>query len=262
MTSDDARRYLMIGAPVTSVRTPPLLERYFESIGVQATVAVEHVEPGALKTVVAGLRETRDLDGLLVTMPHKRAIAALLDDLTAPAAAAGSVNAVKRLGDRLVGAQFDGIGLREALLARGVDLASSRIWLAGPGGAGLAITEALLAGGSKVLFLREPDDHRWETVAAPLGVLQRVEADGVPMADVLVNATPLGMQQGDPSPFPGLAVRRARLVADIVADPCETRLAADAAAAGRPLVTGREMVASQVPPIGRWLLSDTLTQDS
>lgn len=251
------RRYLMIGAPVTSVRTPPLLAAFLAEHGVTATVEPRHVEPEALAAVMAAVHADPQIDGLMVTMPHKRAVCRHLDGLTESARAAGSVNAVKREGERLVGAQFDGIGLLGALLAAGVEPRRARILLAGLGGAGLAIAQALLAHGCAALTVVETDAARLAAVGPSLAGPVALLAPGaaLPAADVLINATPLGMKPGDASPFPADAMARARCVADIVAIPNETRLADLARRAGVALVTGHDMVTHQVAPIGRWLLA-------
>ncbi|WP_108658827.1 shikimate dehydrogenase family protein [Acuticoccus kandeliae] len=252
------RRYIMIGAPVTSVRTPPLLEAWFAARGEAATCAVRHVEPEDLPALVDEVRADPGIDGLMVTMPHKRAILPLLDGLSGTARAAGSVNAVKRTANGLEGAQFDGIALVNALAAAGADLSTSRVTLAGLGGAGLAIALALEAAGNRDLTLVESDPARLAAVGAMLAIAPRMLDPSAPRpaADILVNATPLGMARGDPSPFGEAEVAAARLVADIVAVPNETRLADLARAAGIPLVTGYEMVTHQIEPIGAWLTAE------
>lgn len=256
-------RYLMIGAPVTSVRTPPLLAARLAELGRCARVEVLHLEPADLAGFMTEFRGDPGIAGLLVTMPHKQAIAPHLDAVSPIAARAGSVNAVKRLpaGD-LVGAQFDGQGLVRALVARGVDLRSMHVGLAGVGGAGLAIAQAILDHGCRGLTLAETDPGRRSAVEAGLaraagpplrwaGRLEQARA-----CDLLINATPLGMAPGDPSPFGAELVARASHVVDIVADPPATRLAALAARTGATLVTGRDMVVGQVPLIARWLVSE------
>ena len=79
--------------------------------------------------------------------------------------------------------------------------------------------------------------------------------------DLLVNATPAGMSESDPAPFSERQVRHAACVADIVADPPPTRLAALARRAGTTLVSGRDMVRGQIDPIAHWLLHHGLEQD-
>jgi len=247
----------MIGAPVTSVRTPPLLSARLKSLGVTAMVEAIHVEPGDLADFMRGVRSDHTVDGLLVTMPHKRAVCAFLDDLTPAAQQADAVNAVKRIGERLAGAQFDGIALRNALTAAGANLSTATVLLAGLGGAGLAIAQAL-TGRCRRLLVSETDSARLDAVLPGLPDAYVVAPGQEPAADILVNATPLGMEPDDPSPFLSSWVEKACLVADIVADPKATRLAAQATAAGTQLVTGRAMVDHQIGPIATWLMSKRL----
>lgn len=255
------RRYVMIGAPVTTVRTPPLLRDVLARLGVDAAVETRHVGADGLDAFMAAARDDPGIDGLLVTMPHKRVVIPHLHAISAVAARAGSVNAVKRLGSgALVGAQFDGVALVDALLSKGVPVGSARVLLAGVGGAGLAIAQAVMAHGCGALAIADRDDA---LLAAVLGDLPALGDSPVSAPrdtaggefDLLVNATPLGMADGDPSPFDAGLVACARWIADIVADPPATRLAAMARRQGATLVTGRDMVRGQVEPIGRWLLA-------
>ena len=78
--------------------------------------------------------------------------------------------------------------------------------------------------------------------------------------NILINATPLGMRDEDPSPFERSLVEAAGWVADIVADPSLTRLSEMAKEAGTPFVSGRDMVQAQSKLICRWLLDSSLEQ--
>jgi shikimate dehydrogenase len=250
-------RYVMIGAPVTSVRTPPLLEARLRALGHPATVETVHVEPADLARFMADVRADASVAGLVVTMPHKRTVMACLDACTRGAARAGGVNAVKRLPEGLVGAQLDGVALVRALEARGAAPRGRRVALVGVGAAGEAIAWALVAAGAE-LTLIDLDRARAEEVAGRIG---KVTVAPPGDFEILVNATPLGMRPDDDSPVPRELVRPGRVYADIVADPNRTRLAAWVEAAGATLVTGREMVQAQIDPIAGWMLSPGLEQE-
>jgi shikimate dehydrogenase len=255
------KRYVMIGAPVTTVRTPALLTEYLRGIGVAAEIETRHVDPGDLDAFMSAANADSSIDGLLVTMPHKRTIIPYLENISAVARRAGSVNAAKRgPGGRLVGAQYDGIALVNALLVRDVPVATSNILLAGIGGAGLPIAQAILAHGCKRLAISDASAAAVAKAVESLRELGPVAAYDGGDHDILVNATPLGMRDGDMSPFDEAQIAKAVCVADIVADPPKTRLAAMARAANVPVVTGRDMVGSQVKPIGDWLLASGLEQ--
>lgn len=260
------KHYVLIGAPVTSVRTPPLLQAYLIDKGIDAKVWADHVEPNDLAAYIGEFAAGNAVDGLMVTMPHKKPVVAYMDVLSTMAKAAGSVNAIKRMADgKLVGAQFDGVGLVEALSAKGVDLAETRVLLAGVGGAGLAIAEAIGARGCASLTIMETNTPLRDNVVATLAAKASwpVAATSEPKAgayDLLINATPLGMREGDPSPFPADLVGSAQFVADIVSDPLHTRLEALSLEAGVTFITGRDMVRGQVAPIGDWLLHSDIEQ--
>ncbi len=226
-------RYIMIGAPVTKVRTPEVLERLMAEVGVEATVETSHVEPDALDGFMSEAVRDRTIDGLMITMPHKKASIAHLARISTTAKAAGSVNSAKRLASgEMVGAQFDGLGLVAALGARGADLKTARVLLAGVGGAGLPIAQAILAHGCASLAILDTNRALRDAAIASL----RGEAD-VPVSateaplpgayDLLINATPLGMRDDDPSPFADKLVASTDWVADIVADPSKTRTRGD-----------------------------------
>lgn len=255
------KRYVMIGAPVTTVRTPALLTEYLQGLGVAVEIETRHVDPADLDAFMASATADTSIDGLLVTMPHKRTIIPHLEAISQVANRAGSVNAAKRgPGGRFVGAQYDGIALVNALLVRDVPVATARILLAGIGGAGLPIAQAILMQGCKRLAISDASAEVVAKAVASLRDLGPVAAYDGGDHDILVNATPLGMRDGDPSPFDEAQIAKAICVADIVADPPKTRLAAMARAANVPVVTGRDMVGSQVKPIGDWLLATGLEQ--
>ncbi|MEM1048561.1 MAG: hypothetical protein AAGL24_20580 [Pseudomonadota bacterium] len=252
------RHYIMIGAPVTAVRTPPLLSEWFADQGIEARIDTRHVAAEDLASFMETVRVDPGIDGLLVTMPHKRAILSYLDRLSGAAERTGSVNAVKRAdGNTLIGAQFDGLALVAAVESGNLIIDDARIVLAGLGGAGLAIAEALVERGCRLLQVCDADPDREATVLGNLqargAAIEAVRVGEAGPVDLLINATPLGMVPDDANPFPVTLVQKAACVADIVADPPETKLAALAKRRGIPLVTGRAMVAAQVPLIGSWL---------
>lgn len=254
----------MIGAPVDGVRTPPLLRDYLDENGAPREVRTVEVSPAALRGFMEEVRADDSVDGLLVTMPHKKTIIPFLDGLSGTAWRSGSVNAVKRTSSSgLLGGQFDGVALVKALVAADAPLGDARVLLVGLGGAGTAIAQALVAHGCRSLDICDVDKKRTETVIGGLG--RKVFAVTEPFGDryeILINATPLGMAPGDPSPFCTDLIARASWVADIVADPARTRLAGLAKAVGTRLVTGRQMVDQQIEPIGAWLLSPDIEQET
>lgn len=256
----------MIGAPIDQVRTPKLLKASLARLGMPAEIAARNIEVDELDSFISRQRSCLEMAGLLVTMPHKQAIIPHLDALTRTAKLVGSVNAVKRLASgELVGAQFDGTGLVNALRAKGVPLSSSRVFLAGVGGAGMAIAHALAGQGCKSLGLGDTDSKRLQAATEILSAETNCRVSTMPCGDaagfdLLINATPLGMKDVDHSPFTKSQVSTTTYIADIVADPAQTRLATMTRELQTTLISGRDMVNGQVDSIARWFMGDEIEQ--
>jgi shikimate dehydrogenase len=214
----------------------------FARRGVDAVAVSADVAPGDLGGFARGLRGWRNLAGLSVTMPHKEALAAHVDELIGAAALVGAVNVVRRESDgRLVGANTDGAGFVIGLHKAGYKLSGRHVLLVGAGGAGRAVAFAVAGAGAAVLTIANRTAARAERLARDIAasypaltVAAAVAAGPSDPAghDVVINATSLGMQPGDPLSVVVSRLARGTLVCDIVTRPERTRLLAEAAARG------------------------------
>lgn len=249
--SGTTRLYVVLGDPVAQVRAPGLLNPLFAELGRDAVLVPVHVAPADLDVVMAGLRATANLDGILVTVPHKAAVCRHAERLGPAAEAAGVSNALRREPDGSWTADnFDGDGFVRGLSARGHDVAGRRVWLVGAGGAGAAIAVALLDAGVEHVAIQDTDGARARRLADRLTVRRpgRVTVvDGPPRdVDIAVNATPLGMGTTDPLPFDVAGLPPGCLVGEIIMTPPQTALLAAAEAAGLPTQAGIHMLTHQI----------------
>ncbi|MFJ6987253.1 MULTISPECIES: shikimate dehydrogenase family protein [unclassified Streptomyces] len=250
--SGTTRLYAVLGDPVAQVRAPGLLNALFARTGTDAVLVPLHVTPADLATVLRGLRALRNLDGVLVTVPHKIEVCRYADELAPAARLAGSANALRRNPDGTWRADnFDGAGFVHALRAHGHDPAGAEVALFGAGGAGRALACALLTSGVRRLHLFDPDATHREDLLTRLTELRPGWAregtdEALARVDLAVNASPLGMRPGDPLPFAPDRLPPHGTVADLVMKPAETALLRAAAAAGRPVVPGGPVLDSQV----------------
>ncbi|MFD5589821.1 shikimate dehydrogenase family protein [Streptomyces griseorubiginosus] len=243
------RLYAVLGDPVAQVRAPALLNSLFDRLGTDAVLVPVEVGAGQLGAAIRGLTAVRNLDGLLVTVPHKTACRELADRVTATAALSGSVNALRRLpGGGWEGANFDGEGFVRGLRAAGHEPGGATVCLAGAGGAGSAIAVALLRAGARVTVW-DVDASRASELAARLAphFPDRVTAAPTHIdADLAVNATPMGLRPEDGLPFDPRALKPGTLVADIIMKPRETALLRAAREAGCAIQYGEPMLAEQL----------------
>jgi len=247
----------VIGSPVRHSLSPTLLNAAFRATGLDWVYVAFEVPEGAGAAAVAAMR-TLGLGGLSVTMPHKAAAWEAVDERTPTAEALGAVNCVFERDGRLVGDNTDGPGFVDSLVRdEGVALAGRRCVLLGAGGAGRAVARALGEAdvAEVVVVNRSPDPARWAAELA--GRVGRVgEVGDVAAADVVVNATSLGMAGGagaGATPVDPDLLRAGQVVVDLVYHPAETPLLAAARARGAVAVNGVGMLVHQAAhAFARW----------
>jgi shikimate dehydrogenase len=241
------RLYAIIGDPISSVLSPGVFNAMFSRKNINAVLLPLHVAAADLPVAWAGLKATRNFDGLIATMPHKRAMCALVDELSPTAALAGALNTVRRRADgRWEGDMFDGIGCVHGLEAQGHAVAGRQVFLAGAGGAGAAIAMAVAKAGAARLVITEVDAPRVNRVVE--GVRSNYPATQVEIGsiadgpfDMAINATPLGMRSDDPLPFDPRLLAASTLIADVVNKPEITALLGLARESGHAIHSGRHL---------------------
>lgn len=253
------RVYAVIGDPVTAVRSPEWFNTLFDRNGVNAVLIPLLVRRGDLATAFAGLKTMGNLDGLVVTMPHKNAMCDLLDELGPAAKTVGAVNAARRLPDgRWHGDMFDGRGCVRGLLDQGHELAHRSVFLLGSGAAGSAVAFALAEAGVKRLMIDDVDQSRCAQVAQRVQqAFPEVEVCTgklLPGArhDLVINATPLGMRADDPLPFDPAGLPGSTLVVDVITKPVITPLLDRARELGFGIHSGNHMHAGQAVEAARF----------
>ena len=249
----------VIGDPVRHSLSPALHNAAFAELGLDWTYLAFEVPAGRGADAVAAMRAL-GIDGLSVTMPHKDTVAAAVDELSPAAALLGAANCVRRDGDRLIGENTDGAGfLRSLRTQAGVDPEGLRTVVLGAGGAARAVIVALAAEGALVTVVnRSPDAAAWAAAlgaavggaaAEALGERSGSAAVGGPEAvrdaDVVVNATPLGMTDGDSLPVDPALVGDGQIVVDLIYRPERTPLLNAAAQAGATTLNGVGMLLFQ-----------------
>ena len=198
-----------------------------------------------LPAAVAGVRAL-GVRGCAISMPFKEAVIPLADALDPSAARLQSVNTLVNDGGRLVAYNTDYLAVRALLERHGVP-PGLRVALRGSGGMARAVLAALVDAGFTQGTVVARNEAAGRELAAAHGYGWQGE-ESVVDADLLVNATPIGMAGGAQAQalaFPPAQVADAAWVFDVVAMPAETPLIAEARRQGRPAITGAEVIALQ-----------------
>ncbi len=245
----------VIGDPVRHSLSPTLHNAAYRALGLDWVYVAFTVPDGEARAALDAAR-VLGLAGLSVTMPHKTAVAELCDDLSPDAAALRSVNTVTVLTDgRTRGESTDGEGFLRSLADADVDVSGRHALVLGGGGAARAVARSLAGGGAHVqVAARRPDAAR---AAADLAdgttVAWDDRAAAATKADILVNATPVGMSGDGSLPVPPEVLRPELVVADLVYNPAATPLLVAARSAGAQTVPGLGMLVHQAAlQVERW----------
>jgi len=240
----------VIGSPVRHSVSPAIHNAAFGATGLDWVFLAAEVTPEGVEAAIAGVRAMGMWGGLSVTMPLKASVAGLLDDLSPEAKALGAVNTVVTRGGALVGHNTDGPGLLACLDEDAAwQPAGQRVVVLGAGGAARAVARAMAEAGARdvVIVARRPEAAADAAVVAGGAARAGTPAD-VPKADVIVNATPVGMAgAGSPDALPldPTFLTASQLVVDLVYHPAETLLLAAARARGATTVGGLGMLVHQ-----------------
>ena len=191
--------------------------------------------------------------GALVTMPHKVTTTELVDELTPTAQIAGATNAVLLREDgTLLADQFDGAGFVRGVQRKGFDLNGKRALVVGAGGVGSAIVASLAGTGVSAIGIFDPND------AAAQGLAKRINehhpkidvntgSEDPEGYDIVVNATPLGMNEGDPLPMDVERIAPTTFVGEVVMTHDITPFLTAARERGCPIQVGKDMLFEQIP---------------
>ena len=256
MTIDSALG--IIGYPIGHSISPAFHQAALDALGINARYRAYEVPPESVAGFVDSLR-AESVHGINVTVPHKEAVMAHLDEIDEWAAEAGAVNTIVNRNGRLAGYNTDGYGFLRALReSGGLDPAGKRALILGAGGSARGVAQALLRAGVGSLAIANRTLARAESLA-DLSRSRGVDAEAAPLesdqlaraaesADLIVNCTSLGMTHGpDESATPLRADRipPATLVYDLVYNPALTPLLGEAERAGASTLGGITMLVYQ-----------------
>jgi shikimate dehydrogenase len=242
-----------LGYPTETFKAPMIYNPWFDQAGIDAVVVPMGVKAEEYPQFLRLLFRLSNMGGALVTMPHKVTTVALLDEATPTVRIAGSCNAVRRAPDgRLQGDMFDGEGFVRGVARKGCRIAGARVLVVGSGGVGSAIAASFAAASVAELALFDAN----AASAAALGERLRAHYPALSVAtgsndpagfDIVVNATPLGMQAGDPLPLDVARLDPATFVGEVVLKEEMTPFLRAARDKGCAIQVGTDMLFEQIP---------------
>ena len=256
-----------LGYPTETFKSSLIYNPYFESIGVDAVVVPMGVKSEQYVQFLPLLFRLTNVLGAVVTMPHKVATLPLVQEVSTAAKIAGACNAIRLQPDgRLLGYMFDGEGFLRGMLRKGRVVSGQRALVVGSGGVGSAIAASLAAAGVAALGLYDVSNSTTQALAGRLRTHYpkleiEVGVNDPKGCEIVVNATPLGMQEGDPLPIDVERISPSCFVGEVVMKEETTFFLRAAQARGCDIQVGIEMLFEQIPAYLEFFGFPTTTPD-
>jgi shikimate dehydrogenase len=256
MIRGSTRLIAMLGSPLNRVRAPTLFNAHFEKVGADA-VMIPFEVAADYPVLFRELFKVPNAAGAMITFPYKRCID-VMGELSPRSVVAQACNVVvKRADGTIYGDIFDGEGFAGGVKRAGFEFAGARCLIVGSGGAGAAIAAAFIDFGAALVGVASRNKpacaavvERLQRYAAGRSHAEMVSGDPAGF-DLVVNATPLGMNDNDPFSFDIDRVEPGAMVADLVMGQ-ETALLRAAAARGCRIQPGTKMLFEQLSPVSQF----------
>ncbi len=242
-----------IGYPTHSFKAPMIYNPFFVKHDINALVVPMGCKPEDFSVFLKSLFQLSNIRGALITMPHKVTTVGLLDEVSATVKVAGACNAVKRTEDgRLVGDMFDGEGFVRGVQRKGFDLTGKRVLVVGSGGVGCAIAASLAGAKIDAITLFDVNAASAEALGQRLKqnyphIEVNTGSNDPAGHDLVVNATPMGMNEGDALPMDVSRISPDAFVGEVVMKTEMTAFLQAAKNRGCRVQVGSDMLFEQIP---------------
>jgi shikimate dehydrogenase len=248
--SGKTRIHVTIGDPIAQVKSPAGITEGFGKRNADAIMIPMQVKPADIDNFFRVAKNLPNLDSIVITVPHKPVAFRFCETTTERAKVLEVCNVMRRNPDgRWHGDMTDGGGFTDALKRSGFDPKGKRVLQVGAGGAGSALALSLKMEGAAEVALVDVDTAKRDALIAKLGrhghKIVATDKNDPAGFDLIVNATPAGMRESDPSPVDVARLDGKMFVADIITMPLVTPLLAAAQAKGCRTQNGLDMFNAQ-----------------
>jgi shikimate dehydrogenase len=247
--------FCLIGHPVEHSMSPTMWNPALQELGLDYVYIAFDVHPDQLKEAVDAIRAL-GIKGVNVTIPHKEKIMNYLDEIDPFAQKLGAINTIKNEDGYLEARNTDARGAKRALLDAGCAVSGKKILVIGAGGVSRALCFILSEEAEKIILIdiieekakKLADEVKEKMKANIIGKqsTERTIEEEIASADILINATPLGMHPKiDATPVPKKMLQPDLFVFDVVYNPLETKLLKEASEVGCKTLGGLDMLVNQ-----------------
>ncbi len=234
------KKYFVIGDPVEHSLSPKLHNHWIKENNIDAIYDKKHLDESDIKKIVLEVKKG-NIDGINVTVPFKKFIIPFLDELTAIAQEAQSVNTIYKIKDKVVGHNTDVDGFELALNHINYQVKNKKIFILGAGGVAPSIIISLKKMKASKIILSNRTKKKAENLSKQYSNLQIIDWGETPEFDMIINATSLGLKSNDEINLNYKKIGPDKLFYDVIYNPIETNFLLKAKKFGNRIENGKMM---------------------
>ena len=233
------KKYLVIGNPIEHSLSPQLHNYWFKQNNIDAVYEKKQINESDIKEIIAQVR-SGEIEGINVTVPFKKSVISFLDEHEV-SRKVSSVNTIYKKKDKIIGTNTDIHGFKLALLQTKYNFKGRKILILGAGGVTPSIIFALEGLGPAVIMLSNRTKERAEKLKKLFPQLELVKWGEIKDFDVIINATSIGLKQGDKIPINYNLIDSGKFFYDVIYNPKKTNFLSEAEKRGHKIENGKMM---------------------
>ena len=234
------KKYLVIGNPIEHSLSPKLHNFWIKENNLNASYEKKLIEKSEIKGIIDDLKNNK-ISGVNVTVPFKAQVIPFLNKLTPVSQETGSVNTIYKLNDEIVGDNTDVDGFCAALKKTQYNFKSKKAFILGAGGVAPSIICALKKVGISNISLSNRTHEKSEILKKKFTDLKLVNWGETTNADIIINATSLGLKENDEIKLDYSTIGSNKLFYDVIYNPPETKFLLNAKKLNNKIENGKLM---------------------
>ena len=234
------KKYLVIGNPIEHSLSPKLHNHWFEKNNINAIYNKKQINEIDIKDIISELRNEK-INGINVTVPFKQSIIPFVDELSAEANNAQSVNTIYKENNKVLGHNTDISGFELAMRGKNYDIKGKKIFILGAGGVVPSIILALKKMGANKIILSNRTKKKAEQLKKTFSDLEIVDWGETPEFNMIINATSLGLNKEDEIKLDYADLGPNKLFYDVIYNPKQTKFLSKAKQFGNQTENGKMM---------------------
>jgi len=234
------KKYIVIGNPITHSLSPKLHNHWFKENNIDAIYEKKQLNETDIAGIILEVKNDK-IHGINVTVPFKKSVIPLLDELTPAANEAQSVNTIYKKKNKVIGHNTDIDGFVLALKRINYNVKNKKVFILGAGGVAPSIILALKKMQVGKIILSNRTKEKAEELIRINQNLEIVDWGEVPDFNMIINATSLGLNKEDEIKLNFNDIGENKLFYDVIYNPTQTNFLSKAKKFGNQTENGKMM---------------------